>query len=403
MKKAKSKTTSTGKAPSKRAKLGTLTRTAAAEVSAVVDEASLLSDLRALIQSARQRVATVANSTQAMLNWYVGRRILKEKLQERRAAYGKQILVTVSRELTAEFGRGFSYAEIARMIQFSQVFPDEQIVAALSQQLSWSHFHALLPIKDSLEREFYAEMCRIERWDVRTFRKKIGSMLFQRTALSKNTAAVISSEIAQLRDGRMTPDTVFRDPYMLDFLGLKGVYSERDLEAAILREIESVILELGTGFAFVARQKRMSVGKDDFHLDLLFYHRHLRRLIAVELKLESFQPEHVGKMELYLRWLDKHERAPGEESPLGLILCASADSEQVELLQLDSKSIRVSEYLTELPPLKLLQARLHEAIEHAREQAARQRNRIAEECESEPATLGPRDRTGKKRPRNEPG
>jgi len=257
------------------------------------------------------------------------------------------------------------------MIRFSQAFADEAIVVTLSQQLSWSHFHALLPIKDPLARDFYAEMCRIERWDVRTFRQKIGSMLFQRTALSKNTQAVISSEIANLRDGRMTPDAVFRDPYFLDFLGLKGAYSERDLENAILREIEGVLLELGTGFAFVARQKRMSVGKDDFYLDLLFYHRHLRRLIAVELKLESFQPAHVGQMEFYLRWLDKHERAPGEQSPIGLILCASADAEQVELLQLDAKSIRVSEYLTELPPLKLLQTRLHQAIEHAREQAAR--------------------------------
>ncbi len=279
--------------------------------------------------------------------------------------------MTVSRELTAEYGRGFSYAEVARMIRFSQAFADEAIVVTLSQQLSWSHFHALLPIKDPLARDFYAEMCRIERWDVRTFRQKIGSMLFQRTALSKNTQAVISSEIANLRDGRMTPDAVFRDPYFLDFLGLKGAYSERDLENAILREIEGVLLELGTGFAFVARQKRMSVGKDDFYLDLLFYHRHLRRLIAVELKLESFQPAHVGQMEFYLRWLDKHERAPGEQSPIGLILCASADAEQVELLQLDAKSIRVSEYLTELPPLKLLQTRLHQAIEHAREQAAR--------------------------------
>ena len=182
---------------------------------------------------------------------------------------------------------------------------------------------------------------------------------------------MISAEISKLRDGQMSPDTVFRDPYLLDLLGLKGAYSERDLESAILREIEGVLLELGTGFAFVARQKRMSVGKDDFHLDLLFFHRHLRRLIAVELKLESFQPAHVGQMELYLRWLDKHERAPGEEAPIGLILCASADAEQVELLQLDAKSIRVSEYLTDLPPLPLLRERLHQAIEHAREQAAR--------------------------------
>ena len=380
MKKAKPTTKNTAKSPSKPAQPGQLARAAVPDALAVVDEASLLTDLRALIQSARQRVATVANSTQTMLCWYVGRRLLRENLQEGRAAYGKRILVTVSRELTTQFGDSFTLRSLYRSIQFCQLFPDEAIVSALSTQLSWSHFMELLPIKDSLAREFYAEMCRIERWDVRTFRKKIGSMLFQRTALSKNTEAVISSEIAQLRDGRMTPDAVFRDPYFLDFLGLKGAYSERDLETAILREIESVLLELGTGFAFVARQKRMSFGKDDFHLDLLFYHRHLRRLIAVELKLESFQPEHVGKMEFYLRWLDKHERAPGEESPLGLILCASADTEQVELLQLDSQSIRVSEYLTELPPLKLLQTRLHQAIEHAREQAARQRtHRDAEE------------------------
>ena len=338
---------------------------------AVVDAVGLLSDLRRLIESARQRIATVAYSTQTLLCWHLGRRILRESLQGGRAAYGKQILVTVSRELTAGYGRGFSHPEITRMVQFAQLFPDEAIVVTLSQQLSWSHVHALLPIKDPLAREFYAEMCRVERWDVRTLRLKIGGMLFQRTALSRRPDAVISAEIAKLRDGQMSPDLVFRDPYLLDLLGLKGAYSERDLESAILREIEGVMLELGNGFTFVARQKRMSVGKDDFHLDLLFFHRHLRRLIAVELKLESFQPAHVGQMELYLRWLDKHERAPGEEAPIGLILCASADAEQVELFQLDAKSIRVSEYLTELPPLSLLRARLHQAIEHAREQAAR--------------------------------
>ena len=340
-------------------------------VSAVVNESALLSDLHHLIQSARQRIASTAYSTQTQLCWHLGRRVLTATLQGDRAAYGKQILVTVSQELTAEYGRGFSYPEITRMIQFAQLFPEEKIVVTLSQQLSWSHFHALLPIKDPLAREFYAEMCRIERWDVRTLRQKIGGLLFERTALSKKPKAIVASEIAKLRDGQVSPDLVFRDPYLLDLLGLKGVFSERDLEAAILRELEGVLLELGAGFTFVARQKRMSVGKDDFHLDLLFFHRHLRRLIAVELKLESFQPAHVGQMEFYLRWLDKHERAAGEEAPIGLILCASADAEQVELLQLDAKSIRVSEYLTELPPLPLLRARLHQAIEHARESAAR--------------------------------
>jgi predicted nuclease of restriction endonuclease-like (RecB) superfamily len=336
-----------------------------------INEAALLGDLRTLVQSARQRIATVANSTYTLLCWQVGRRLLTANLQAGRAAYGKQILATVSQELTTEFGAGFSYTALTRMARFAEWMADEQILASLSQELSWSHFVELLPIKDPLARDFYAEMCRIERWDVRTLRLKIGGMLFQRTALSRKPESVISAEIGKLRDGRMSPDTVFRDPYLLDLLGLKGAYSERDLESAILREIEGVLLELGAGFTFVARQKRMSVGKDDFYLDLLFFHRHLRRLIAVELKLESFQPAHVGQMELYLRWLDKHERASGEEAPIGLILCSSADAEQVELLQLDAKSIRVSEYLTALPPLPLLRARLHQAIEHAREQAAR--------------------------------
>lgn len=340
-------------------------------VSAIVNEPELISDLHSLIQSARQRIASTAYSTQTQLCWHLGRRLLTATLQGSRAEYGKQILVTVSRELTVAYGRGFSYAEIARMIQFAQLFPDEKIVVTLSRQLSWSHIHALLPIKEPLAREFYAEMCRVERWDVRTLRQKIGGMLFERTALSKRPKAVVAAGIARLRDGQMSPDLVFRDPYLLDLLGLKGAFSERDLETAILRELEGVLLELGSGFTFVARQKRMSVGNDDFHLDLLFFHRHLRRLVAVELKLESFQPAHVGQMELYLRWLDKHERAAGEEAPIGLILCASADAEQVELLQLDAKSIRVSEYLTELPPLPLLRARLHQAIEHARESAAR--------------------------------
>lgn len=343
----------------------------AAAAPALADAATLLSDLRTLVQSARQRLATAANVTYTLLCWQVGRRLLRENLQAGRAAYGKQILATVSQELTAEFGAGFNYTALTRMARFAEWMTDEQILATLSQTLSWSHFVELLPIKDPLARDFYAEMCRIERWDVRTLRQKIGGMLFERTALSRKPEAVISAEIARLRDGQMTPDLVFRDPYLLDLLGLKGAYSERDLESAILREIESVLLELGSGFAFVARQKRMSVGKDDFHLDLLFYHRHLRRLIAVELKLEAFQPAHVGQMELYLRWLDKYERAPGEEAPIGLILCAAADAEQVELLELDAKSIRVSEYLTQLPPLPLLRARLHQAIEHARESAAR--------------------------------
>jgi predicted nuclease of restriction endonuclease-like (RecB) superfamily len=354
-----------------------LTTTHPPDAPAAVDPTGLLAELRELINSARQRVATVANAEQTLLYWRIGKRIAMENLTDGRAEYGKQILATVSQELMNEFGKGFGEKNVRRMIQFAEVFPDETIVVSLIRELTWTHFIALIPLKDPLAREFYAEMCRVERWPVRTLRQKIGGMLYERTALSKNTEAVIKGELEVLRDGRMTPEMVFRDPYLLDFLGLQGAFSEKDLENAILREMEKFLLELGSGFTFVARQKRISVGKDDFYLDLLFYHRYLRRLVAIELKLEPFQPAHMGQMELYLRWLDKHDKAAGEESPIGLILCAGSDAEQVELLQLNEKSIRVSEYLTELPPVELLQSRLHFAIELAREQAARRSEETA--------------------------
>jgi predicted nuclease of restriction endonuclease-like (RecB) superfamily len=334
-------------------------------------DGTLLVELRGLIEQARQHVAQAANSTLTLLYWQVGTRIHKEVLREQRAGYGEEIVSTLSAQLVHDYGQGFGAKNLARMIQFSEVFPDEKIVVSLVRQLSWTHFIALIPLKKPLEREFYAEMCRIERWSVRMLRERIGSQLYLRTAVAKKSESVVQAEISHLRTGgQMTPDMVFRDPYMLDFLGLPEGYSERDLEAAILRDMERFLLELGAGFTFVARQKRISVGPDDFYLDLLFYHRHLRRLVAVELKLEQFQPAHKGQMELYLRWLDKYDRAQGEESPIGLILCAGANAEQVELMDLSSANIRVAEYLDHIPDMKLMQAQLHRAVALARERAA---------------------------------
>ena len=331
---------------------------------------TLLAEIRGLIENARRQVAHAANAGLTLAYWRIGKRLLTENLTDGRGEYGQQILASLAQQLEREYGKGFSYSALTRMARFAELFQDERILVSLVQELTWTHFIALLPLKDPLAREFYAEMCRVERWSVRALRQKINGMLFERTALSKNSEEVVRQELAILRGGQMTPDMVFRDPYLLDFLGLSGAYSEKDLEAAILREMESFLLEMGNGFCFVERQKRMSVGKDDFYLDLLFYHRHLRRLVAIELKLESFQPSHKGQMELYLRWLDKHERTAGEEPPIGLILCASADAEQIELLQLDEASIRVAEYLVELPPVAVLRERLHRAIEHARERTA---------------------------------
>jgi len=334
--------------------------------------ANLLTELRGLIDQARQHVAQTANSTLTMLYWNVGRRIQREVLQDGRAEYGEQIVSTLSTQLSREYGQGFGLRSLRRMVQFADAFPDEKIVATLSRQLGWSHFIEILPLKAPLEREYYAELCRVERWSVRTLRERIGSQLYLRTAISKQPEAVIQAEISHLRaGGQMTPDMVFRDPYMLDFLGLPDGYSERDLESAILRDMERFLLELGAGFTFVARQKRISLDSDDFYLDLLFYHRHLRRLVAVELKLEPFVPAHKGQMELYLRWLDKYDRAPGEESPIGLILCAGAKAEQVELMDLSAANIRVAEYLAHIPDMTLLQRELHRAVLLARERATK--------------------------------
>lgn len=244
----------------------------------------LLGDLREMIETTRQSVASAINVSLTALNWKIGQRIRSEILKNKRADYGKEIVASVSQQLAQDYGIGFSEKNIRRMIQFAEVFPDEQIVVSLIRQLSWTHFIALIPLKDQLKRDFYAEMCRIEKWNVKTLRKKIDSMLYERTALSKKPKLVAKAELEALRqEDRLTPDLVFRDPYVLDFLNLNDRYLEKDLEDAIMRELEQFLLELGKGFSFLARQKRITIDDENFHIDLLFFHRDLRRLVAIEL------------------------------------------------------------------------------------------------------------------------
>lgn len=288
-------------------------------------------------------------------------------LGSERAPYGAQIVVTVSRQLVLEYGRGFTEKNLRRMVQLAQAYPDEQIVVTLLRQLSWSHFLALLPLNKPYQRDFYAEMCRIEGWSVRTLRERIDAMLYERTALSKQPDALIQQELTTLRSkSEVSPVLVLKDPYLLDFLGLTDRFLERDLEDAILRELETFLLELGSGFSFIARQKRIQLDGDDFYIDLLFYNRKLKRLVVVELKQGNFKPEYKGQMELYLRWLSKFETEADENPPLGIILCAGKNNEQIDLLELDASGIHVAEYLTVLPPPDVLHRKLHEAIETAR-------------------------------------
>ena len=327
----------------------------------------LVDDLRQIINQSRNRVAANVNAELTLMYWHIGERINHEVLGNERAEYGKQIVAHVARQLQEEYGGGFEPRTIRRMMQFAKQFPDIQIVSPLVSNLSWSHFLIVMPIKDPIAREFYLTMAASERWSKRTLEAKIDGMLFERTAISGKPDEMIKQELTQLRDDNiLTPDLVFKSPYFLEFTGLKGMYSERSLEDALVANLEQFILELGNGFTFIERQKRMIIDGEDFYLDLLFYHRKLHRLIAIDLKLGKFKAQYKGQMELYLRWLEGNEMEPGEEAPLGLLLCTAGSSEQLELLQLDKSGIKVAHYMTELPSKEVLQRQLQKSLDAAR-------------------------------------
>jgi predicted nuclease of restriction endonuclease-like (RecB) superfamily len=326
-----------------------------------------VNEIRSLIEKSRQNIAISVNAEITMLYWHIGQRINIEILQGSRADYGKQIVVSLAKQLTSEYGSGWGDKQLRLCVKFAQIFNDMQIVYTLCRQLSWSHLRMVMFIDDELKRQFYIEMCKIEKWSVRTFRERIQSMLYERTAISKKPEKTIKNELNQLRDEqKMTPELVFRDPYFLDFLGLKDTFSEKDLETAIIAELQRFIIELGTDFAFLARQKRITIDDRDYKIDLLFYHRRLKCLVVIDLKIGSFDAAYKGEMELYLRYLIKNETVEGENTPIGLILCAGKNPEHVELLQLNKSNIAVADYLTQLPSKELLLEKLHKAIEIAR-------------------------------------
>lgn len=327
----------------------------------------VVDEIRTLIDAARRRAAAAVNAELTLLYWQIGRALAREVLGGERAPYGQEVIQRVSKALTLSYGKGWGVPQLRHCIRVAQTFPDEQILYALRMELSWTHIRTLAFIDDNLKREFYTELCRIERWSSRQLQGRMNALLYERTMLSRMPEAAVRHDLARLRDeGELSPSLVLKDPYLLDFLGLDDRYIERDLEDSILREIEQFLLELGAGFSFLARQKRIQIDDDDFYLDLLFYNRKLKRLVAVELKVGDFEAAFKGQMELYLRWLARYEQEPGEAAPLGIILCTGKKQEQIELLELDKSGIHVAEYLSALPPREVLQARFQRAIEDAR-------------------------------------
>lgn len=328
-----------------------------------------------LIENAKRNVATKVNDEMTLLYWNIGKDITDNILNNQKAKYGKAVIKKLSQKLTIEYGRGYSRANLFRMLKFYEYFTDFEKFSTLSRKLSWSHFVELLQVQDKIKREFYATMCANEYWSVRTLRERIGSALFERTAISKKPEETIINDLQLLSsENKMTTNLFFRDPYILDFLDLKDTYSEKDLENAIISELEKFILEMGNDFAFLARQKRITIDGEDYYIDLLFYHRKMKRLVVIELKLDKFRPEHKGQVELYLKWLDKYERAEGEESPIAIILCATKSDMMAQLLELDNSGIHVAQYLTEYVPKEIIEKKFLDSIEKAKIQLEQRKN-----------------------------
>lgn len=324
--------------------------------------------IKQLVDDGRTHIAQTINTSLTLTYWNIGKAIKEHLLHNKRAAYGEEVIQNLSNQLTLEYGKGWGVKHLQHCLRSAETFPESEIVYAVSRQLSWTHLRTIMYLDSDLKRDFYLEMCRLEKWSTRLLQEKIDSMLFERTAISKKPEVLAKMEMQKLKQqDTLSADLVFRDHYVLDFLNLKDTFSESDLESAIIQDLERFILELGVGFSFVARQKRMTIDQTDHYLDLLFYNRKLKRLVAIELKIGKFKAAYKGQMELYLRWLEKYEMESEEEQPVGLILCASGNQEQIELLQLDRANIKVAEYIHKQLPKDLLQQKLHQFTEKAKQ------------------------------------
>tara|TARA_R110000868_G_scaffold188892_1_gene431739 strand:+ start:295 stop:1329 length:1035 start_codon:yes stop_codon:yes gene_type:complete len=333
-----------------------------------INQEKLFEEVSDLIETTQRETLRKVSQTGVLLYWHIGHRIDREILKLNRAEYGKDIISQLAQNLQIKFGQGFGERIIYRCIQFTKFFQEEDIVNALSGHLKWSHFVTLLNIDDELKRNFYAEMCRVERWSVRALKDKMSGMLYERTALAKKPEEVIRKEILKLRQSNiLKPDFIMQDPVILQFLSSQDIETEEAFEQAIIRDIEHFLLSMGAGFTFQERQKTIEVDGEHFKIDLLMYNRRLKSMVVIELKMGKFKPQDKGQIELYLRWLEKNEMQPGENPPIGIILCSDKSHERVELLALDQSGIHVSQFITELPPKEVFEDRLHLAIKKARD------------------------------------
>ena len=321
---------------------------------------SLFASIRQLVEDAKQNVAVQVNTSMCRLYYSIGEQIRTVVGYSAYDDYGKSILATLSQRLTEEYGKGYSYSALTRMVKVSLIF-EKTMFATLSQTLSWSHFVELSSIENETKRLYYQQLSAHCHWSVRELRSRQDAMDYERSLIASKPEEEILIAL-KAENPTAIPDVTLKSSYILDFLGLAGYYSERDLETAIIQQLEKFILELGAGFAFLERQKRISIDSTDYYIDLLFYHRKLNRLIAIDLKLGKFKPEYKGQMELYLKYLQRYEMQPHENTPIGLLLCSEGNTEHVELMMLGEDNIKVAQYLTELPEKKWFADKLSRSI-----------------------------------------
>lgn len=325
-----------------------------------------------IIDNSKKQVAVYVNAHSSITFWNVGKYIIEDLNYQTYSAYGQKILATLSQRLMARYGKGFTYSALTRMMKVARIYNDPEMFATLSQTLTWSHFLELITIEDDTKRLFYQQMGIAEHWSVKQLRNKQDEMAYERSLLAVKPDDMMVKTLENISPHHMEPDVVLKSSYVLDFLGLSGYYSEEDLENAIAKQLESFILELGQGFAFLERQKRFTIDGTDYYLDLLFYHRRLKCLVAIDLKLGKFKPQYKGQMELYLKYLEKYEMQPDENKPVGLLLCSEGNTEHIELLMLDEDNIKVGQYLTCLPDKQWFIDKLNRSILIAKEYKTQQ-------------------------------
>lgn len=309
----------------------------------------LLSDIRQIIEQARQRVYQTVNSEMVHAYWHIGRLIVEDEQQgQQRATYGKQQLQQLSEQLTREFGKGFDASNLRNMRSFYLCFPKRD---ALRHKLSWTHYRLLIRVENPKAREWYLREAMDQNWSARALERQIGVLYYERLLASQDRTAVEQEAKANTTELRSRPEDYLRDPYVLDFLNLPSqTFLESELEQGLIDNLQQFLLELGKGFAFVARQQRISTDDQDFYIDLVFYNFKLKCFLLIDLKLGKLTHQDVGQMDSYVRIYDRHKKGEDDNPTIGLILC-SQKSETIAKYSVlaDNQQLFAAKYLPYLP------------------------------------------------------